>query len=205
MMLPVLCKSAALSCLFTGGGTKAHRGLMVPSMTPAVLQAFKGQGVHLLWGHCLICCKCLSHIKKWLSNAWQGPPEGVSALGARVVASLIPVGSKQMPTLSMWGCASSGLYLACIASHAQPNTLKHSVCIQRTKYTKRQGEKGCVRRKRVNSPFHSFSGSGLHWELMSHMESTLTAFFPPYSRYSGETRPWKPANVVSGFLRYTDI
>lgn len=42
-----------------------------PSIPQAVLQTFKGQGVHLLLGHCLISCKYLSHIKQWLSNAWQ--------------------------------------------------------------------------------------------------------------------------------------
>lgn len=30
--------------------------------------------------HCLICCKCLSHIKQQLSDAWLGPPDRVSAL-----------------------------------------------------------------------------------------------------------------------------
>lgn len=174
-------------------------------MPQAVLQTFKGQGVHLLLGLLPYMLQVFEPHWTMAEQCLAGPPEGVRALRARVVASLIAVGSKQMPTRSMWCCASSALYLACIASHTQPSILKHSVCIQRTKYTKRQREKGMCQEEESELSFPLCFRDWFALRADVRYWINIYCFFSPYSSYSGQTRPWKPANVVSGFLRYTDI
>lgn len=86
--------ASRLPCLFLSlpfyrwgnQGTQRVLGFQSPQVPPkplAVLQASRGQGVHLLLGNRFICYECVSHVKQRQSNAWKGCPEGVRALGTR--------------------------------------------------------------------------------------------------------------------------